>query len=99
MKTKLSTRKLVAASTLAFVVAGYSIWALKKPGKWESVSLGMSADEIQELVGAPSDDSYELKGLQSWDSGRVLFQWRLRTVYNGGVARSVWIEPVARWLP
>ena len=99
MKTKPPVRKVLIPVILGVVFSTYLIWAINKPPLWEAISSGMTAGEIQDLVGSPSTDSLDLKGLQTWESTRIFFKWRLRAIYGSDGARLIQIRPEAGWLP
>ena len=84
------TRLLLVLIAIAVAVA--SIWYFSKPTHWDGIHAGMTREHIHTIVGGPTHDSHDLKGLETWRSSRGIFTWRLKVTYNEGVAQRAEIS-------
>ncbi|MBK1790197.1 hypothetical protein [Persicirhabdus sediminis] len=92
-------RNRAFAALLVLCISMASVWYFSKPTHWNGIHDGMTREHIHTLIGVPANDQYGLKGLETWNSGRLLFSWRMRVMYNSGVARTIDVSASADWLP
>lgn len=83
------SRRRVFLILIAVCVSVASVWYFPKPTHWNSIHPGMTREHIHTIIGSPTYDSYDLKGLETWRSSRIVFVWRMRIIFNSGVARGV----------
>src|SRR5690242_2833099 len=82
MDTRRQWHFLCAVALAAALSLVGAVFYVPQPKSWTSVQAGMSRAQVHAILGAPTTDSFDLKGLDRWQI-QSLFTLRSLDVFYG----------------
>lgn len=79
-----------------FGMSTYAALAAPYPESWVTLRLGMTTDEIRQIVGSPTADGRGLKGMDVWETHRLGVKLRLEIFHGGDTDGTSMVQRMMR---